>query len=90
MTNGTLAAITLENQNLAQRVTITAKGLTTFNHSKEGWAPLRLLDTRNTTRQLPTNTPDQMVTMAFQLERMGWTEIGLAWHGLPDAGIIQR
>ena len=94
--SGTLAAITLESKCLEQRVTITAAGSTTFVHGvigidgAMGWVPMRMLDTRNTTRRRPAMTPRQMETMAFQLERMGWKEIGLSYHGLPDAGIVQR
>tara|TARA_R100000278_G_scaffold97842_1_gene74865 strand:- start:186 stop:455 length:270 start_codon:yes stop_codon:yes gene_type:complete len=86
----TLEAITLENQRLEQRITITAEGSTTFVHGATGWVPMRMLDTRNTTHRLPAMTPRQMETMAFQCERMGWKEIGLAYHDLPDAGIVQR
>ncbi len=94
--SGTLAAITLESKCLEQRVTITAEGETTFVRGvigiegAMGWVPMRMLRTRNTTYRLPAMTPRQMETMAFQLERMGWKEIGLAYHGLPDAGIVQR
>ena len=88
--SATLEAITLENQRHGQRITITADGSTTFDTTPEGWVPSRLLDVRNTTRRLPTITSRQIEAMAFQLERMGWKEIGLAYHGLPDAGIVQR
>jgi len=88
--SGTLAAITLESKCLEQRITITAEGSTTFVHGATGWVPMRMLDTRNTTYRLPAMTPSRMAMMAFQCERMGWKEIGLAYHGLPDAGIVQR
>ena len=94
--SGTLAAITLESKCLEQRVTITAEGQTTFVRGviaidgAMGWVPMRMLDTRNTLRRGHQMTPRQMETMAFQLERMGWKEIGLSYHGLPDAGIVQR
>ncbi len=91
--DGTLEAITLEHLNHAnspQRITVTAEGFTTFVRGAMGWVPMRMLRTPNTTDRLPAMTARQMKTTAFQLERMGWKEIGLSHHGLPDAGIVQR
>jgi hypothetical protein len=89
--SGTLEAITLESQHLAERITITAEGLTTFDYRPEkGWVPSRLLDTRNTTRRPTRWTPRQIQASAFSLELQGWTVIGHAHHGFPDVGAVQR
>ena len=104
--DGILEAITLEHLNAPggpQRITITAEGSTTFVrdtitehhpiygvHESVRWLPMRLLDTRNTTRRLPTMTPRQMLTMSARLQHSGWQVIAMAHHGMPSVGRIQR
>ena len=95
---GTLSAITLEHLNHPdgpQRVTITADGCMYFVrdtitehhpiygvHETRRWRP--------TTRRLATLTPAQMKALSATMQRQGWDEIAMGWHGLPSAGRIQR
>ena len=96
--DGTLSAITLEHLNLPggpQRITITAEGSTLFVrdtiteyhpiygvHESVRWLP--------GPRRPATLTPRQMKALGASMERMGWKEIALGWHGCASAGRIQR
>ncbi len=96
--DGTLSAITLEHLNHAdgpQRVTITADGCTYFVrdtitehhpiygvHESRRWLP--------TGQCRATLTPAQMKALSATMERQGWDQIAMGWHGLPSAGRIQR
>ena len=102
--DGSLSAITLENLNAEPlRCTITADNTLFFRrdtiterhpvygvHKSVRWLPVRTLDTRNTTRRPAPMTPRQMKALVAIMERMGWKEIGLAYHGQVDVGIVQR
>ena len=35
-------------------------------------------------------TPSQMKALSATMERQGWDQIAMGWHGLPSAGRIQR
>ena len=98
--DGTLSAVTLENIQTGTRMTFTSSGSTTFTRDATipvwatepaDWTPVaQTVDTRNTTRQMTPWTPRQIQAGAFSLELQGWTVIGYAHHGMPDAGIVQR
>ena len=97
---GTLSAVTLENVHTGTRMTFTASGSTTFTRDATipvwatepaDWTPVvQTVDTRNATRRATCWTPRQIQAGAFSLELQGWTVIGYAHHGMPDAGIVQR
>lgn len=97
--DGTLSAITLEHLNHPngpQRVTITADGCTYFVRDTINVCGPRgpfsstvwMKDRRR--RNQTGWTAQQIVAMAFSMERQGWDQIGMGWHGLPSAGRIQR
>ena len=95
-----LSAVTLENVHTGTRMTFTASGSTTFTRDATipVWATepadwtqvVQTCSTRNTTHRMTPWTPRQIQAGAFSLERLGWTVIGYAHHGMPDAGIVQR
>lgn len=95
---GTLSAITLEHLNHPdgpQRVTITADGCAYFvrdtiteHHPIYGVHEVRRW--LATTRRPATLTPAQMKALSATMQRQGWDEIAMGWHGLPSAGRIQR
>ena len=82
--------ITADDTRFFERDTITERHPVYGVHESARWLPVRTLDTRNTTHRPAPMTPPQMMALAASMERMGWKEIGLAYHGLPDAGIVQR
>ena len=100
--DGTLSAITLEHLNHPngpQRVTITADGCTYFVRDTINVCGPRgpfsstvwMKDRRTHERRHQTGwTTRQIVAMAFSMERQGWEEIAIAYHGMPSVGRIQR
>ena len=95
---GTLSAITLEHLNHPdgpQRVTITADACTYFVRDTitEHHPIYGVHETRRwlrTTRRPANLTPAQMKALSATMQRQGWDEIAMGWHGLPSAGRIQR
>jgi hypothetical protein len=87
-----------------QRVTITADGCTYFvrdtinvcgprgPYSTTEWVKDRRMDRAVAAfRSLGTPmTPAQMKALSASMERHGWDQIAMGWHGLPSAGRIQR
>jgi len=87
-----------------QRVTITADGCTYFvrdtinvcgprgPYSSTVWVKDRRMDRAVAAfRSLGSPmTPAQMKALSASMERCGWQEIAIAYHGLPSVGRIQR
>ena len=86
------------------RATITAESCTYFvrdtinvcgprgPYSTTEWVKDRRMDrARDAFRSLGTPmTPAQMKALSASMERHGWDQIAMGWHGLPSAGRIQR
>ena len=92
---GYLSAVTVENIQTGTRMTFTPSGSTTF--TRDATIPVWATEPGDWTRvaekvdtPLPAWTPRQIQAGAFSLELQGWTVIGYAHHGMPDAGIVQR
>ena len=98
--DGTLSAITLEHLNHAdgpRRATITADGCTYFvrdtinvHRPRGSYSSTVWMKDRRTTRDGCPMTTRQMVVLSASMERCGWQEIAIAYHGLPSVGRIQR
>ena len=98
--DGTLSAITLEHLNHAggpRRCTITADGCTYFVRDtinvfgpRGPFSSTVWMKDRRTTRDGCPMTPRQMVVLSASMERCGWEEIAIAYHGMPSVGRIQR
>lgn len=87
-----------------RRCTITADGCTYFvrdtinvcgprgPYATTEWVKDRRMDrARDAFRSLGTPmTPAQMKALSATMERQGWDQIAMGWHGLPSAGRIQR
>ena len=97
--DGTLSAITLEHLNAPGgplRATITAESCTyfvrdTINVHRPGgsYSSTVWVKQRSTKWGFP-KTAQQMKALSASMERMGWDQIAMGWHGLPSAGRIQR
>ena len=97
--DGTISAITLEHLNAPGgplRATITADGCTYFvrdtinvHRPRGSYSSTVWVKQRSTKWGFP-KTAQQMKALAASMERMGWDQIAMGWHGLPSAGRIQR
>ena len=91
---GLLSAVTLENIQTGTRMTFTPSGSTTF--TRDATIPVWATEPADWTPAAQKVvidgkwTPRQIQAGAFSLELQGWTVIGYAHHGMPDAGIVQR
>tara|TARA_R100000664_G_C2734767_1_gene124481 strand:- start:61 stop:390 length:330 start_codon:yes stop_codon:yes gene_type:complete len=89
MSEGTLSAITLENLNLGQRITVKRSGLTTYQGTYDAWTIIKT-ETRCPRTGGDINwSPSNMKAVTSTLALMGWKPIGMRWVGLLDAGTIQ-
>ena len=97
--DGTLSAITLEHLNAPGgplRATITAESCTYFvRDTINVCGPRGPYSSTVWVKQCSTKwgfpkTAQQMKALSASMERMGWDQIAMGWHGLPSAGRIQR